>query len=229
MIYDFSGFAQPNRRGLTGINDPDLEFSFCIGNAGGRSRRRPQRHAGASAGAGAGRSRRAPSPRGGSRRGNRRDSVRQQRAHRPRAHHASIESSGSTSGDRSTSGTDSGTDASPTDAATADDAASCDHRRDGAGRPPRVVRDAKGLSAFSAICTHACFTVALCGAGDTCSSPLLSPRDCADASRGPISSTGPAFPCPCHGSLFSTYGNVTQGPARIALPSVVSGLSSPRA
>ena len=88
-----------------------------------------------------------------------------------------------------------------------------------------VVRDAMGLYALSAICTHACCTVALCGAGDTCSSPLLSPRDCADASRGSISSSGPAFLCPCHGSLFSADGKVTQGPARIALPSVFMRVS----
>jgi Rieske Fe-S protein len=88
-----------------------------------------------------------------------------------------------------------------------------------------VVRDAKGLYALSAICTHACCTVSLCGSGDTCASPLLSPRDCADASRGPISPTGPAFLCPCHGSLFSADGKVTQGPAQIALPSVAMRVS----
>ena len=133
MIYDFSWFAQPNRRGLTGINDPTAEFSFRIGTgAGARAGDRNVISAPATAARDALHFRAAEA--GG-------EIVEiasgSNAAHRPRAHHASIESSGSTSGDGGTSGTDSGTDASPTDAATADDAASCDHRRDGAGRPPR--------------------------------------------------------------------------------------------
>ncbi len=83
-----------------------------------------------------------------------------------------------------------------------------------------VARDERGFYALSAICTHACCTVSLCGAGDECTSPILSPRDCGDASRAVISPTGPAFLCPCHGSLFSADGAVTKGPAQRALPAV---------
>ncbi len=83
-----------------------------------------------------------------------------------------------------------------------------------------VVRDDKGFYALSAICTHACCTVSLCGAGDECGSPVLSPRDCDNASRAVISHSGPAFLCPCHGSLFSADGTVTKGPAQRALPAV---------
>ena len=88
-----------------------------------------------------------------------------------------------------------------------------------------VARDAKGLYALSAICTHACCTVSLCGGGDNCASPVLSPRDCAEASRATLPSTGPAFLCPCHGSLVSADGTVSQGPAQRALPSVALRVS----
>lgn len=88
-----------------------------------------------------------------------------------------------------------------------------------------VIRDARGLYALSAICTHACCTVSLCGPGESCASPLLSPRDCASASRAMLSPTGPAFLCPCHGSLFAADGAVTQGPAQRALPAVALRIS----
>jgi Rieske Fe-S protein len=54
-----------------------------------------------------------------------------------------------------------------------------------------LARDAAGIYAMSAVCTHA---------------------GCATRASG-----GGLF-CPCHGSLFDQDGNVTRGPARSPLP-----------
>lgn len=62
------------------------------------------------------------------------------------------------------------------------------------GEPLAIGRDANGVYAMSAVCTHA---------------------DCDMTVSGSISSSG-AF-CSCHGSRFDANGNVTQGPARTAL------------
>ena len=56
-------------------------------------------------------------------------------------------------------------------------------------------RDATGLYAMSAVCTHQGCIVNVVGAP---SQPSLS--------------------CPCHGSRFSSNGDVTVGPARLPLP-----------
>ena len=88
-----------------------------------------------------------------------------------------------------------------------------------------VARDERGFYALSAICTHACCTVSLCGAGADCRSPTLSPRDCGDAVRAVLASSGPAFLCPCHGSTFSADGTAMTGPALRALPPVTVRIS----
>lgn len=80
-----------------------------------------------------------------------------------------------------------------------------------------VARDSRGLFALSAICTHACCTVTLCGDA-TCGSPLASPNDCRAPARGRSNSGGPTFLCPCHGSQFATSGKVLNGPATVDLP-----------
>ena len=82
-----------------------------------------------------------------------------------------------------------------------------------------VARDGAGFYALSGTCPHACCTVALCG-GKACAVPLISPTDCAPAVRAPLSRSGAAFLCPCHGSQFAADGSVLTGPARTRLPSV---------
>jgi cytochrome b6-f complex iron-sulfur subunit len=59
------------------------------------------------------------------------------------------------------------------------------------GRPVAVFRDAEGVYAISAVCTH---------------------LGCV------VKPTAEGFECPCHGSRFARNGGVTKGPAPRALP-----------
>jgi Rieske Fe-S protein len=77
-----------------------------------------------------------------------------------------------------------------------------------------VARDEKGFYALSAICTHSCCIVAVCG-NDLCTKLETNPGDCAftPTSALIIGQGNAAFLCPCHGSSFSSDGTALGGPA----------------
>ena len=75
-------------------------------------------------------------------------------------------------------------------------------------------RDDAGFFARSAICTHACCVVSLCG-GDDCGALSPTPPACG---RGAVVRSTSAL-CPCHGSIFRlSDGAPLTGPAKTPLP-----------
>lgn len=77
-----------------------------------------------------------------------------------------------------------------------------------------IGRDAGGFFARSAVCTHACCVVTLCG-DDACSS--LDPTPDACGTVGPT--TADRVLCPCHGSIFRVSDGIAlTGPATTPLP-----------
>ena len=80
-----------------------------------------------------------------------------------------------------------------------------------------LARDEKGFFARSAICTHACCLVTLCGDA-SCADLTPTPKSC-QSSRVVSLEKDEALVCPCHGSLFRlSDGMPTTGPAKRALP-----------
>lgn len=81
-----------------------------------------------------------------------------------------------------------------------------------------LARDRLGFFARSAVCTHACCVVALCGDTD-CSSLTPSPGACEMSAVVRMDLEGQAL-CPCHGSVFRlSDGMPITGPAKTSLPS----------
>jgi len=86
-----------------------------------------------------------------------------------------------------------------------------------------VGRDARGIFARSAICTHACCIVALCD-DVACASPQPTPDTCGTA--GP--STADRVLCPWHGSIFRVSdGAALTGPATVSLPAYALSVDGP--
>lgn len=76
-----------------------------------------------------------------------------------------------------------------------------------------VVRDQSGLYALSAVCTHQCCLLNLCG-----SSGCTVPQEGACGTTPAVQlAQDAAFLCLCHGSTFAADGHVLTAPAKRAL------------
>ena len=82
-----------------------------------------------------------------------------------------------------------------------------------------VARDERGFYGLSAICTHSCCLVTLCG-NVACTDLRTNPGNCGVTSAASLVRTGRAFLCPCHGSEFAADGTALTGPATTRLPSI---------
>jgi Rieske Fe-S protein len=84
-----------------------------------------------------------------------------------------------------------------------------------------VARDARGLYALSAVCTHQCCIVSLCGGRDPlCLHTVDDPGPGLVTASAVLAAMGPAFHCICHNSAYDAAGVVLSGPSIRPLPSL---------
>ncbi len=81
-----------------------------------------------------------------------------------------------------------------------------------------VARDARGLYALSAVCTHQCCIISLCGDTPACLHTVDDPGPGQVSPSAVLPTDGPAFHCICHNSAYDAAGVVVRGPSIRPLP-----------